>query len=303
MPSCGSMIDETIGLLQSWSLDSEQVTGLGHDMLSTDSSFTVTAARGIATGVSPGIVEIDQELLYCDSVATGGLVTVTPWGRGFKSTVPAAHLAGAKVTSQPTFPRYWVMQTMNETLQRIFPDVFAVAQKEMTVTYPVMTYSLPSTAQDVIDCRWQVPDASQRWEGIRGWRMSSGGGTLPGDTGVSVDLPRGNRALVGRPIQFIYSMKPQLFVAETDDFVTQTGLNVALRDVVCLGAAAALTTSQELSRLQVSSIEQQNRSALVGPSAALTSSNFLEKRFTDRLAEERKAQQQLYPLRMSRSWI
>lgn len=303
MPTAGSMIDETIGLLQSWSLDSEQVTGLSASMLSTDLTFTVTAARGIATGVSPGIVEIDQELLYCDSVSNAGAVTVTSWGRGYKSTVPAAHAAGVKVTSQPTFPRYWVMQTLNETLQRIFPTVVAVKQLETTTTYPVSTYSLPAIAQDVLDARWQVPDGTQRWEGIKGWRMSSGGGTLTGDTNVSVDLPRRARIIPGRPIQFIYSTKPQLFVAETDDFVTQTGLNIALRDVVCLGAAAALTTSQELSRLQVSSIEQQNRSALVGPSAALTSSNFLEKRFTDRLAEERKAQQQLYPLRMSRSWI
>jgi hypothetical protein len=299
--TCSQMIYETQGLLSSWSFDESQSTSLGAALGVSDTAFTVSTPRGIATGVSPGIVEIDQELMYCDSVNQSGNVTIVPWGRGYLGTTPAAHSAGARVVSQPTFPRYWTMQAMNEVMERIFPMVFAVKQVELTTTFPKITYQLPPDAQWVLGARWQLPDGRLYWQSIRRWRMSPGGGTQFGDQGVTVDVA--DSMIPGRPIQFLYAAKPGLFTAETDDFTTVTGLNLGIRDVVTLGAAAQMTTSQELSRLQVSSVEQQNRSQLVAPSAALTSSRFLEQRFQERLMEERRSLQRLYPPRITGVWI
>jgi hypothetical protein len=75
-----------------------------------------------------------------------------------------------------------------------------------------------------------------------------------------------------------------------------------MRDVLVLGAVAQLLPSQELSRLQMSSVEQQNRSGLVAPSAALTSSRYLEQKFQVRLQEERRSLQRLYPPRLTGVW-
>ena len=294
------LITETIGYLQSWSLDSEQMTTLAADLQITDLAGTVTATRGVATGISPGILEIDQELLYCDTTTQVGAFTITPWGRGYLNTVAAFHPAGSKVISQPTFPRAKVLDSLNEVMQRVFPDIFAVKIFEDTTKAVQVTYDLPDDAQWVLDARWQTPGGRLYWQGIRRWRISSGGGTQFGDTGITVDVA--DRMAPGRPIEFRYAAKPQSLVNTTDDFETTTGLPSSLRDVVCLGAAAALTTSQELSRLEVSSVEQQNRSQLVAPSAALTSSGFLEKRFQTRLAEERATLQRLFPPRVTGSW-
>jgi hypothetical protein len=288
------MIAATRGLLQSWSLDEEQSTTLAADMGVDDLSFTVTTARGIATGVSPGIIEVDEELMYCDSVSsTGG--TITAWGRGHLSTVPAVHLAGTRLISQPTFPRAKILDEMNQAMARIFPDVFAVKVFNTTTTLPQITYDLPDDAEWVLAGKWQRPDGRLYWQSLQRMRMSP-----LGSDGVTVDVA--DRVLPGRPIQFIYAAKPSPLVNQSDDFETTTGLDIGIQDVVTLGAASALTVSQELSRLQMSSVEQQNRAQLVAPSAALTSSRYLGQLFQQRLDEERRSLQRLYPPRVNRSW-
>ena len=296
--TAGLMIDEVIGTLQSWALDEEQSTTLAGDITDTDLTFNVTEARGTATVVSAGILEIEQELLFASHI-DGTQVTVPPWGRGYKNTTPAAHSGGARIVSQPTFPRSKVLDAMNQVLERVFPQVFAVKSYETTATFPVRTYDIPDDAQFVVDAKWQVPDGSKGWMKIRQWRVSAGGGTQFGDglNGITVDV--GEYIMPGRPIQFLYAAKPTPMPSESDVFSAVTGLDPGVRDVVTMGAAVALVMSQELSRLQVASVEQQNRSQLVAPSAALTSSRFLEQRFQTRLLEERKALQRRYPPRIS----
>lgn len=299
--TCRELIDETHGLLQSFSLDESQSTTLANPIAPGDLTFTVTQTRGIATGFSPGVIEIDQELIYCDSVDADGNATIPAWGRGYLSTTPATHASGARVISQPIFPRAWTMRAINETIDRVYPEVFAVKSFETTTTVPRITYQLPADCERVLKAAWQEPGPVEYWRTVRRFRMSPGGGTLFGDTGRTVDVA--DRMWPGRPIQFLYASRPQHLAAETDDFEEVTGLGSGMFDVVTFGAASGLlTVSQELSRLQMSSVEQQNRSQLVAPSAALTSSRYLDQKFQQRLKEERVSLQQLYPPRVTGVW-
>lgn len=299
--SCAQVIEETLGLLQSFSLDEAQSTTLGVSMTNTDASFTVTATRGLATGISVGVIEIDQELIYCDSIDAAGVCTVPAWGRGYLGTTAASHTSGARITSQPLFPRSWILQALNETLDRVFPEIFVPKSFESTTTIPRITYDLPADAQFVLRAAWQEPGPTKYWRTVRRLRMTPGGGTQIGDTNRSADV--GDDVFPGRPIQFVYAASPGHLVAETDDFETATGLQTGMIDVIALGAAAGYPTiSQELSRLQMSSVEQQNRSGLVAPSAALTSSSLLDRKFTQRLSEERASLRRLYPPRVNGVW-
>lgn len=301
MPSCGKMIDEVKGGLQSWSLDEEQSTTLAADVGSMDAGFLVTTPRGVSTGISPGIVEIDSELMYCDSVADDGTCTVTPWGRGYLSTTSANHFAGARVISQPTFPRAKVLDAINQTLERVFPDLFAVKLASFTTTVPQITYDLADDAISVLSARWMLPDGRQYWKDVRRWRMNPGGFSNPAVlSNVTVDIA--DPMMPGRPLEILYAAKPSPLVLESDDFTTVTGLEASIEDVISLGATVQMLPSQELSRLQLSSVEQQNRAQLVAPSAALTSTRYLEARFQTRLAEERKTLRQKYPVRVTREW-
>lgn len=301
MPTCAQLIEETQGLLRGFSLDESQATTLGADITSGALTATVTTTRGLALGISPGVIEIDQELIYCSDVDSSGVLTIPPWGRGYLGTTAAAHSANARVISQPAYPRFYTLRAINETLDRVFPEVFAVKNSEQTTTVPQFTYTLPSDAEWVLKAAWQVPGPTNYWKAVRQWRMSPGGGTLTGDTSKSVDV--GDSVIPGRPIQFLYAAAPAHLSAETDDFATVTGLQAGMVDVICFGAASGLlTVSQELSRLQMSSAEQQNRAQLVAPSAALTSSRYLDQRFQERLLEERESLQRPYPPRLVRTW-
>lgn len=304
MPTAGAMVDEMLGMLQSWSQDADQVTTLAASLGASDVAGQVTTSRGVATGLSPGQIEIDRELMYVDSVTPGtpnASFTITPWGRGYRSTTATTHASGAKVTSQPTFPRQKLLDQMNQTINRVFPDIFATGSVELTTTVPQITYALPADAQWVLGIKWLVPDARNYWKSVLRWRVSPGGGTLQGDTGITVDVA--DMMMPGQPIQFLYAYAPTPMVNESDDFVTTTGMGASLVDVIELGAAAKAVSALELSRLQTSSIEQQNRSQLVAPSAALTSSRFLDQEYQTRLMEERQALQRLYPPRVTREWI
>lgn len=301
MPNASRLIDETLGLLQSFTSDIEQSTTLNAPITSTALTFQVISPAGGIAGLSPGIIEMGTELIYCDSVAADGTATIAPWGRGYDNTTAAGHAAGVRVTSQPSFPRFWVLEAINETIQRVFPSVFAVTVNDFTTTYPQITYDLDDGVQWVLDARWRPPSGIGYWQAVKRWRMGTGGTAVSGDPGVSVDVA--DALMPGCPIEFTCAGVPSPLVTESDDFVLTTGLGVGMRDVIVTGAAAQLTTSQELSRLQVSTIEQQDRARLVAPSAALTSSRFLEQKFQSRLKEETMSLRRRYPLRVTGAWL
>lgn len=301
MPNAGDLVNEVLGMLQGYSADSDQVTTLKNTIGAGDTSFQVTIVRSGAMGLSPGVVEIDSELLYISAVGSDGTATVEPWGRGYDGTTAAAHAAGARVTSFPTYPRAKILDAINESVARTFPQLFVPAVYATTTTYPKNTYDLPDTAEWVIEARWLPPNGIGRWETIRRHRISQTLGQAP-DLGVTVDV--GDSVIPGQPIEFTYAKRPALFTAESQDFVTTTGLAISARDLIVYGAAGGNpVVSQELSRLQTSSIEQQNRAGLVGPSAALTSSRYLEAKYQLRLKEETAALRRRYPVRLGRAWV
>jgi hypothetical protein len=193
-----------------------------------------------------------------------------------------------------------VLEALNETISRIFPQIFVAKKQTFTTTFPVVTYDLPDDAEFVLDVKWQPPTGTQYWQQVRRWRLANGGSTVLGDPGVSMDV--GDRLMPGRPMVVTYASPATPFATETDDF-TVTGLPTGLRDVLVLGAASQLTESQELSRLQTFSIEQQDRARLVAPSAALTASRFLEQKFQARLKEETVSLRRKYPPRIVREWV
>lgn len=301
MTTTAELIDETIALMQSWSVDQPQLSTLVSSINFNDVTFTYSPSTA-ALGLSPGVVEIDKELIYVSAV-DGSIATIPPWGRGFKSTTAVGHAGNSKITSQPVFPRQKVLDAINQVLGRIFPDLFAVKSYETTTTLPIITYDVPDDCQRILKIKWMRPDGRYEWENVRRWRVSAGGGTQFGDglNGITVDIA--DLMMPGRPIQFLYAAKPTPLVNETDVFTTTSGLNDNYTDLIECGVAAQMLTALEASRTQVTSIEQQNRAQQIGPGAALTASRYLEARYQQRLKEEKQTLQTLYPPRITREWV
>lgn len=278
MPTAAQMIDETLALLHGYGSTQDLVTPLTSSIGPTDTTFTVDFTFGQADGITPGFVEIDSEQLYVTTVDpnTGICTVARGFGRGYSDTVATSHAAGARVISQPRFPRIWVFDQLNEILNDVFPQLFVVQKFTTTVQWPNNTYTLPTTPTDIISVQWQDP--LNRWQNLRSYTFD------PYDGAFRL----GTTPLIGRPLRILYAGQPTKFSAETDDFATVTGLPASSFDVLELGVAARQVPGLDISRAQLNTVEQSDRSRVVPPNAGINAGKYLMAMYQERLVNEAK---------------
>jgi hypothetical protein len=294
MPSAGQIVDNITAQLHGWGATQDRVTSLAAPVGLTDTSITVTAAFGQSVGISPGMVEIDTEQLYVTTVDQNtGVCSLDPgFGRGYHRTTVATHVSGASVVSRPKFPRKNIFDTMNEVIGAVFPDLFVPNIYTTSVLFPQNTYTIPGGLRtiDILDCQWQDPIG--RWTRVGSYSVD------PYDATVRLGSVPG--LAIGRPLRFVYATEPQLFSSESDDFVTVTGLPPSTQDVIALGATAKMVVGLDISRAQLSSVEQSDRSRVVPPNAGINVGKYLMAEYKDRLANEAQSLRRLYKPRLSR---
>lgn len=299
MPTFAALVEETLGLLRSYSVDQERKTYITAGI--TDSDVLIPMAD--TDKVSETMVEIDEELIELANVdQLSGFATAFPWGRGQGGTAAVSHSTNARVTIAPLWPRFSVKQRINEVIGGLWPDLYAVKQDTSQLTSATrVTYTLPALARDVIDIRWQTDGGSpDYWAGIRTWRMDPAANVSLYPTGVTVDI--GEPMSDGRQLRILYKAEPATLVNDSDDYATVTGLPVTSSDLVVLGAAARLIISTELTRSQSFSVEHSERVAAQASGSAVAASKYLMQLYQVRLGQERDRQFQRYPLRVVRTW-
>ena len=93
------------------------------------------------------IIEIDRELLLCKELDTvNDKVTVV---RGVRGTTATAHSEGAVIKIAPPFPRQVVFDAVCDQIKNLFPSLFAVETKTVTVLdgYTLLgSYDSPGTS-------------------------------------------------------------------------------------------------------------------------------------------------------------
>jgi hypothetical protein len=289
MPTCGQILDECAAQLHGWGSTQDRVTPLTSNIGATDKTFMVDFTFGQSVGITPGVVEIDSEQLYVTGVdATTGICTVANgFGRGYSDTTAASHNAGARIVSRPKFPRVWLLKQVNEIINSVYPDLFAVNTWQGTVTFPSNTYTLPTRPMKILDVEWQTPIGN--WVKCRSYSISPYDGTFR----------LGGGALIGRPLRVLYSTKPTVFSTEADDLVTVTGLPASAQDVLTLGVVAKQVPGLDISRAQTTSVEQSDRSRVVPPSAGINAAKYLMAEYQERLATEAAALRAMYPTRVN----
>ena len=294
MPTAGQLVDNIVSELHGYGNTADRVTSLAAPIAPGDTTFTVTDASGQAVGLSPGVVEIDSELLYAKTVdqATGIVTLASGFGRGYKGTTAASHATGVPVVSQPKFPRSSILKTINQVIGAVAPDIFSVQTETMTVTYPSNTYTpVVPRGLSVLDVQWQHP--------IGDWLPIFSYGVDPFDGKLRLgSLP--SAIAIGRPLRVVWAGEPTLFSTEADDFVTVTGLPVTCSDVIELGVLARMVPGLDISRAQLTSVEQSDRSRVVPPNAGINVGKYLMSEFMDRLKNESITQRRQYPPRMRR---
>jgi hypothetical protein len=242
------LTDDVLSMLRGYVRSQESVTALNGSLNSSATTFNVD--NGARLGM--GRAEIDDELLYIDSITTNS-VALQPWGRGVDGTTAASHADNARVTFNPLFPRFYVKRAINDTIQSMGVELKAQATTTFTFVAARNTYELPSGTYAIEEITWQLVGPSLVWEPIKRWRFNPNANTTQFANGKTVDV--WDPIVPGRTVQVKYLKEPTALSADSDTLTTTAGLPASCRDVVALGTAARLVSSIDVALLDPSSVQ------------------------------------------------
>jgi hypothetical protein len=293
MPSFSDLIDETQIMLSGYSQRQDQATFLTANM--DDSQLTLTVAD--AGSLSRGLIEVGDELMWVDSFdRTNSTATLSPYGRGFRSTRRAPHNAGDRVTVSPSFPRDIIRKQLNNAVTGVFPDIFGVFYTTFQFISSKNTYELPSEADEVLAVSWQTVGPTQEWLPVRQYSMNKNAFVGAFNTGKTITIFDG--IVPGRTVHVVYSRQPQELLLPSDDFESVTKLPSYAKEAVILGAAYRLVSFMDSSRLpgESAEIDQIDQQTPVGSGGTVTRALF--QLYQQRLSVASGRQQEDFPIRV-----
>lgn len=283
-----SMIDEVITSLQGYGTDNDQVCTLSNSLTANAGSFSVDDTDG----VSRGIIEIDDEIMYVNH-AENGTIYVPPWGRGFKGTTPSTHAAYSAVWVAPTWPRATVARELNNTIKAVYPDLFGVDTFDLVSSSATWQYPVPSDVERIlaVEWRWNVPNG---WETMRAWEMVHSAQVSDFPTGKAILL--GDAIPSGANVHVTYAKVPVALTSQAALF-TDSGLPASSRDVIILGTASRLLPWQDTARLPVESVASDALDNAKPVGSATSVANAMRTQYQARLESERRSLFSRYPMR------
>ncbi|MGA4942136.1 hypothetical protein [Streptomyces cinereoruber] len=294
MPTFDQLVTRVRRELRGYTLDQASMTVLSADMLAADTSFTVDLDD--VTEVSRGLVEIDDELILVKQYdAQTGVVTVMGGtvGRGAEDTTAATHVAGALVTSSPTFPRSAIKGAINDSIRGLYPNLVVFDTVDFPYVAAQTEYPLPADVKDVwtVVGRWVGPEKVSG--AMSNWRFNAEAYTADFPTGKSIQLWTG--ITPGQNVRVLYTREPSALSANSDDFATVTGYPERVADLVVWDTAKRLLPSLMSARLQQTSVESTERAQLVSTRDISNAVQTYAALYAERLQQERDRMYQENP--------
>ena len=290
-----NLVDEITLNLSGYTLRQDRTTHLTADL----SASSLALSLGSTTNIGKGVVEIDEELIWLDTYdRISSTATAAPYGRGYFGTTAAIHTANTKVTIAPTFPRATIKKAINDTIDAVFPNLFAVGVHTFSFNTVKSTYSLPAEVQTVLYVSHKPTGPTEEWLPVRSWRPDPFANTTSFTTGQTISIYDNIES--GRTVQVYYSKKPTTLTdaANSAVFETVTGLPSSCKDVILYGAAYRLSSFVDPGRLNYSSAEADNADTKIQYGSGASTSRFLLALFQQRLNEETKKLRDVYPVRI-----
>ncbi len=290
------MVDEVKSNLQGYTLRQDRISYVANANGLTTTSDEITI--GSSASLAKGIIEIDDELIWIDSFnkATSTLNVIPGFGRGYQGTAPAPHAQYAQVTLAPTFPRTAIKKAINDTINSLFPNLWAVTSTTFTYNASVTTYALPDDLESILYLSWQTTGSSQEWLPINRWRADGMANAATFNTNNTVSIY--DSVQPGRTVQVWYTTTANTLDNNTDDFADVTGLPQSCQDVVTLGAAYKLLSFLDPGRINLSSAEADAADSKIPSTAGVSSSRYIYALYQQRLNEEALKLKDKYPIRI-----
>ena len=295
------MMDEVQINLSGYTYQQDRSTYLVSAVTTTTSpsSSPTILSLGSASDLGKGIVEIDEELLWVDSVdRVANTATISPYGRGYLGTTASTHAVDAKVTVSPIFPKESIKKAINDTIHAVGGAIYATKQTTFTYNAAITTYSFSGLSiENILAMSWQDIGPTKEWIRIKRWDFDPYADVDTwGNNTQTVTI--GDVVIAGRTVKVMYATSPSVFTASNQDYATQTGLPESTKDVVILGAAYRLLQYLDPARAAQYSPQADEIDAKRPFGASNTAVRQLFALYTQRLNEERAKQQNQYPPRL-----
>jgi hypothetical protein len=296
MSTLNEMVDEIRSNLQGYTLRQDRISYVANSAGLTTTSTEITI--GSSSNLAKGVIEIDDELIWIDSFdkADSVLNVIPGFGRGYQGTTPAPHAQYAQITLAPTFPRSAIKKAINDTINGLFPNLWAISSFTFTFNASQTTYPLPDDLESILYLSWQTTGSSQEWLPINRWRADGMANAATFNTTNTVSLYENIQP--GRTVQVWYTTVPNTLDANSDDFADVTGLPQSSQDVVTLGASYKLLSFLDSGRINLSSAEADNADSKIPSNAGVASSRYIFALYQQRLNEEALKLKDRYPIRL-----
>jgi hypothetical protein len=290
------MVSDIRANLQGYTLRQDRISYVANANGLTTTSTAITI--GSASNLAKGTIEIDDELIWIDSFdkVTSVLNVVPGFGRGYQGTSPAPHSQYAQITLAPTFPRVSIKKAINDTINSLFPNLWAVSSYTFTFNASQTTYPLPDDLESILYLSWQTTGSSQEWLPINRWRSDGMANAAAFNTTNTVSLYENIQP--GRTVQVWYTTTPNTLDNNTDDFADVTGLPQSAQDVVTLGASYKLLSFLDPGRINLSSAEADSADSKIPSTAGVSSSRYIYALYQQRLNEEALKLKDRFPIRL-----
>lgn len=293
MATFNEMVDEVMLHLSSYGMRNDAVTHITTNVTNTADSATLYSTDSVGRG----LIEIDDELIWIDAVDRNtGIVTIPPYGRGYKGTTAASHTSGTMVTLNPTYSRKAIKTAINDTIRAVFPQLYGVSKYTFTYSPAVTTYSLPSSVESIIAISFEAIGATKEWVPVRGWRQDATSNVSAFNSTNSVTIT--SFVDPGATVQVAYTMEPEPLESNSDDFADTTGLPESAKDVIVLGAAYRLLSTVDPNRLSFSNAEAESQSSQIQFGSGTNTAKYIYALYQQRLAEEASKLVGKFPVRV-----
>lgn len=295
------LADEVLMNLNGYTFEQDKTTYItqAYTTLTSPSSSPLVLKLASTESVGKGIIEVGEELMYVDSFdRIANTATIAPYGRGYLGTTASTAAIDTKVTISPTFPRYVVKKTINDTIRAMGSSLHAVKQTSFTYNAAITTYEFDNLdIKNILTMSWQEVGPSKEWIRVRRWEFDSFADVAAWGSG-SQTVTIGDYITPGRTVKVVYLTDPLVLVNGSDNFATVTGLPDSAKDVVVFGTAYRLLTYLDPARASQVSPQADEIDSRRPYGASQAAARQLFALYTQRLAEEVSVQQESYPTRV-----
>jgi hypothetical protein len=296
------LTDRVDTLLHGYTVNMESTTWLT-GAITTTTQTTISVYD--SNVVSRGFVQIGDEIMYVNSTNNiDNIITLAPWGRGQRGTLATTHDNSSRVMVSPLFPRFEIKRAINDTLNSMYPSIFAIGQYQFPYIAARTTYDLPDLVENVLSVTHHVIGPSKEWLPVRAWQLDRTANPGEWGTGGNFGKTLGIYSAVvpGRTVNVAFSKRPTLFnitalPSVNQEYSTVTGMPDYSEDVVIYGAAFRMISFLDPSRLGALSAEADVLDNQRGPRSGENASRFLFNVYNTRLNEVAENQRRQFPIR------